>query len=168
MPLPGDPAWWQAITAVLQTILAFLIFYVTRKYVSLTADLVKLQADVVKLQKQGERREYYDRRFKIYDPLMAFLSKFATDMKVFSIQEIGQLHRDTREAEWLFGPDIPELIRQVANKANQHRTLKVAVGVASGDEEHKKRIAALEEWLTDTAFREAREKFGRYLKLAEP
>jgi hypothetical protein len=117
----------------------------------------------VNLQKEGERRELYDRRIKVYHSLMSFLSKFVSDMKDFSIQEIGQLHRDTREAEWIFGPEIPELIRQVANKASEHRSY-VAVGVASGDE----RLTALEEWLTVPAIQAAREKFGRYLKLAEP
>jgi hypothetical protein len=130
--------------------------------------LTLLRNQTTGVQKEGERRELYDRRIKLYHSLTAFLSKFASDMKVDGIQEIMQLHRDTREAEWLFGPEIPELIRQVANKANQHHTLNVAVGgVASGDVAHIQRINALEEWLTVTAFREAKEKFGRYLKLAE-
>ena len=160
LSLPGDPAWWQAFAGIVQAILAIAIFAVTYKYVRLTGALVNLQ-------KQAERREQYERRIKIYDAVMSFLAKFATDMKA-ELQEITGLNRDTREADFLFGQEVPDLISKVARTALEHRTLRVTKAIELGDVEKIKRNAGLEEWLTTTAWKDAKEVFGRYLKLGEP
>ncbi len=164
---PGDPAWWQAFGGIAQAFLALAVFWVTRKYVSLTADLVKLQADVVKLQKQGEQRNLYDRRVRVYDCLMGFLAAFARDAKT-DFESIMQLYRDTREAEFLFGSEIPAFIEQVAKTANEHRSLRPDSAYAAGDQHRIDRIGEVEGWLAVRAFEEAKEKFGPYLRLTEP
>lgn len=169
----ADPGWWQAFVGIVQAfvgivqgVLAFAIFRVTRKYVLLTADLVKLQADVVKLQKQGEQRGLYDRRVKVYDSLMGFLSEFAREMKI-DFPPIMQLYRDTREAEFLFGPEIPEFIDHVAKRAGEHRVLQTENVYEAGDQQKINEIQEVEGWLAITASKEAKDKFGRYLRLAE-
>ena len=165
LSLPGDPAWWQAFAGVAQAILAVALFYVTHKYVKLTAELVRLQADVATMQKQAERRELYDRRVKVYDVLMSFLALFARDMKI-ELQAIIQLYRDTREAEFLFGSEIPEFIKLAATAAHEHRSLRPDAAIAAGDVKKMERINEVENWLAGKALEEAKEKFGRYLRLA--
>src|ERR1700722_4121073 len=101
----GDPAWWQAIAALLQGAVAIALLCLTRKYVTLTNDLVKLQADIVTLQKDAVRRELYERRVKVYDCTMALLAGFARDVRV-EFADIQSFFRDTREAEFLFEGDV--------------------------------------------------------------
>ena len=165
--LPGDPAWWQAFAGVAQVLLALAIFWVTRKYVNLTGDMVKLQTDVLALQKQGEQRELYDRRVRIYDNLMGFLARFARDMKI-EFSTIIELYRDTREAEFLFGTEVPAFIDEVAKAANELWTLRPDNAIATGDQPRVNRIHELERWLVTTAFEQAKTLFGRYLKLTDP
>jgi hypothetical protein len=162
LSLPGDPAWWQAFAGIVQAGLALAIFYVTRRYVNLTAQLVRLQGDIVNLEKQGKIRELYDRCVKVYDAVMNFLSEFARDLRA-DPPSIRHLNRDTREAEFLFEAEIPGLIETIRMKASQHYGLRPD-NAASKD---LGQIEELEHWLTSQAFTEAKEKFGRYLKLAE-
>jgi hypothetical protein len=84
----------QAFTGVVQILLASALIWVTWRYVRLRGALVKLQADIVDLQKQGERRELFDRRVKVYESVMAFLAAFAQDVKV-ELPAIMQFYRDT-------------------------------------------------------------------------
>jgi len=165
--LPGDPAWWQAFTGVVQAVLAFAVFYVTRRYVELTGHLVTMQRDIVNLQKQAERRELYDRRLRIYNAVMSFLAKFAQDVKI-DLQSIIQLHPDTRDADFLFGPEIPDLIKKIAQEAHRHRALRPDQAIATGDMERLHQIEEIENWLMVSAFEEAKAKFGVYLRLSEP
>ena len=165
--LPGDPAWWQAFAGIAQVVLAAALFWITRKYVALTADLVRLQADVVKLQKQSEQRDLYERRVKVFDCTMGFLAAFARDVKI-ELEPIMQLYRDTREAEFLFGPDVPAFIEKVGKTAHEHRSLRPDTAYATGDQKRIDRITGVEGWLSGPAFEQAKEVFGRYLRLADP
>lgn len=164
--LPGDPAWWQAVAGLLQAGFAVAIFVVTRRYVALTHDLVRLQADVVKLQKDTERRELYDRRIEVYEKCMAFLSSFLRDMK-FEFEDIVAFLRDTRRAEFIFDADVKALLDQIYAKANDHRSLS-RVPELRRTREQNDRINQAEQWLVVTAFEEAKQIFGRYLRLVEP
>jgi hypothetical protein len=165
--LPGDPAWWQAFTGLIQAILAFAVFYVTHKYVRLTAQLVQLQASVVALQQQSERRESYERRVEVYDALMTFLAEFIRDAGV-EFSSIQRLYRDTRQAEFLFASEIPAFIEKVARAANEHLALDPEAAAASGNAERLARAHELELWLVSPAVEEAKEKFGHYLRLTAP
>jgi hypothetical protein len=120
----GDPAWWQAFAAIAQVLLALALLFVTLRYVGLTGELVKLQADIVKLEKKSNQRELYDRRLKVYESVMAFLGGFAQDVKV-ELSGIMQLYRDTRDAEFLFGDEIPKYIEHVAKTAHEYRVLNL-------------------------------------------
>ncbi len=162
-----DPAWWQAFAAIAQVVLAGALFWITRRYVKLTADLVKLQQEMGNMQQQAERRELYDRRIVIYHDVMKFLAEFARHLKI-DFQQIMQLYRDTREAELLFFPEIQEFIDEVAKTANEIWTLQANDAIASGDQTRLNRIHELRNWLVAPAFEQAKTLFGRYLKLTDP
>ncbi|HEY7390307.1 MAG TPA: hypothetical protein VH640_17455 [Bryobacteraceae bacterium] len=98
---------------------------------------------------------------------MEFLSTFARDVKV-ELPAIMQLYRDTRDAEFVFGEEILKYIEQVAKTAHEYRVVNLDKAIMSGDVAKIQRSNELEEWLVNQVFKEAKEKFGRYLKLTEP
>lgn len=162
MGVIGDPAWWQAVAALLQGAVAIALLCLTRKYVNLTDNLVKLQADVVTLQSNAVRRELYERRLKVYDCTMALLARFARDVRV-EFADIQTFFRDTREAEFLFDRDVVAFLEQVVKNLNEHWQLRE-------DTEDQARLNSrnkLELWLVSTAFDEAKGVFGRYLRVTE-
>lgn len=162
----GDPSWWQAFAGAAQALLAFAIFWATLRYVRLTKELVQLQAEIVKLQKQGERRELYDRRLKLYKGVMGFLGAFTPDFKI-DTQAIIQLYRDTSEAEFLFDVEIANFIKEMAGKAGNYKSLRPETVYQLGDLEKIARVEELQLWLGITAFDEAKRKFGQYLRLVD-
>ena len=165
--LPGDPAWWQAASGLIQALLAFAILLVTRQYVCLTAKLVSLQADVVRLQEQGERLTLYDRRLQVYDATKSFLAAFGRDLTV-DIPAVLQLYRDTREAEFLFEPAATKLIKRIADMALEHHKIRVTHGDPIVDQTALTRVHELDTWLMEAAPAETRRIMGRDLELNQP
>jgi hypothetical protein len=69
---------------------------------------------------------------KVYDTLMAFLAILVRDLRV-EVPTVMQLYRETREADFLFGPEIPDLIDRVAKSALEHHDVRLDGAIASGD-----------------------------------
>jgi hypothetical protein len=145
------------------------IWWITRRYTSLTEDLVKASENQIRLQGQALRADLYERRLKVFLGVVQFLAGFAAVMKV----EWGDLHtllRETLEAEFLFGPEVTAFIADVYFKASEYR---VRSKLAEDPREERRRPKLIEEqtslgnWLASDAMSRAKELFAAYLELSE-
>ena len=94
LSLPGDPSWWQAVAGLLQVIFAAAVWWVTKRYANLTAQLVALTANLASVAEHAERRELYDQRMVVYQKLIGYMREFAGDLKA-SFQFAMAIYRDT-------------------------------------------------------------------------
>ena len=114
------------------------------------------------------KHELFERRYKVYDSLLVFLSRTLQDSKPSTEACISFL-RETNQAKFLFGPEIPEYLDSVYKKGlalissdrqlNSDRQL--------GDKERSRVIdenVALMKWFGDQ-FDVAGERFGKDLNL---
>jgi hypothetical protein len=154
-----------ALAALTQAIIAVMIWRVTSRYVTLTAEIKNLQAEVVALQKQGVKRELYGRRLEVYDRTMAFLAACVRDFRI-DWPELIQFLRDTRDAEFLFEKDVVTFLGEVYRNASKHRTVSRARDQQSRQEDVD-RLNEIESWLATTAVDQAKTTFGRYLRVAD-
>lgn len=66
-----------------------------------------------KTNKQKLDLERYERRLRVYNEVIGFLSLFPT--KNVSIYELSKFRAATAEADFLFGPEIPEYIDEICS-----------------------------------------------------
>ncbi len=154
----GNFAWWQALAGVVQALVAFLLFRVTR-------DLATLGLFQSKLQKQSLKIALFQKRLDAFLSLMRFLAKGNAEL-----DQAFQLLRDTNAAEFLFGPEVQAFIEKVYHHTVRIHSIEAQVNSghdAARIEALSSELAPLQDWLASTAFREAKELFGPYLAFGD-
>lgn len=124
--------------------------------------------------KANERRlvlDRYDRRFRIYQRVIEFISLACHDFKP-PFAEIQSFYRDTMDAEFLFGPEIAVYLNEVRKHAIEsegaHREYCDMTMVPPAAYDHNDVTRRMHEhsvWLTHQ-FDVAREKFRKYLDIS--
>ena len=121
------------------------------------------------LQKQQLKQNLYQKRLDVYLSLRKFLS----DIAVNDSTDLGksfQLLRDTKEAEFLFRPEISTFVDEVYRKAIRFRSLteketvlrQVGNTLQEGEAAERDGLSA---WLGTTAANDSASIFSRDLKL---
>ena len=115
--------------------------------------------------------ERYDRRLRVYEEVRKILSILARDSQA-SIDNLLKFRTSVSEADFLFGPEIPEYIGQIYkrglslwkwNKMYRDYTQEKPEGY-----DHKKVVDEMHKelsWLTEQ-FEPAKEKFRKYLDIS--
>lgn len=96
------PFWLQVPQALLTPLIAVLAGYIAYQ---------QWQLNVRKL-----RLDLFDRRWKVYEAVIAFINTVCTDFKV-KAEDVGNLRRMTVTADFLFGSEIPEYIDKLCDRA---------------------------------------------------
>ncbi len=116
--------------------------------------------------------ERYDRRLHVYEEVRKILSIIVRDANA-STEDLLQFRTSVSEADFLFGPEIPEYIDQIYkrginlwrwNKEYRDYTQKKPEGY-----DHKKVVDEMHKELTWLAeqFDPAKEKFRKYLDISK-
>lgn len=100
------PYWLKLLQGFLTPVIAAIAVYIA--YQQWQGNRLKLQL------------ERYDRRLRIYQRVMAFLGVALRDFKP-DPQEVISFRVDTAEADFLFGPEIPSYIAEIARNALSSR-----------------------------------------------
>jgi len=115
------------------------------------------------------KHELFERRFKVYDSFRSFLSGIMRDGTT-SYDACMSFLRETNQAEFLFGSEIPEYLFSVYKKGLalvlSHQKLGGPESLPVGEE--RSRVAhennELLKWFGDQ-YDVARDRFGKYLNL---
>jgi predicted outer membrane protein len=127
------------------------------------------------LQGQGLKQDLFDRRFKVYLAVRGFLSGFTAsneDPDDLQSKAIALL-RDTKEAEWLFGPEVQEFIERklysaaIAFSTLQRLSLQVQKQSRMLNEQQRNEFDQRLAWLMVDAHKETHTVFKEYLRLHE-
>jgi hypothetical protein len=118
-----------------------------------------------RLQRRQLDLNLYQKRLDVYLAVRGFLSSFAIEGKT-DLDKNLMLIRNTKEAEFLFRPEIPALIDEIYKKATSWRTME-AVRLQHNGAVDEKMVEA-ENWLSDTATQLAAERFRPYLQMFPP
>jgi hypothetical protein len=114
------------------------------------------------------KHELLERRYKVYVSFKQFISLALREGKM-SFEDGLSFLRETNEAEFLFGPEIPEYLNLAFTKGNDlercHR--QISGGVVS-DDRHRviEESTALMKWFSDQ-YNVAQERFRKYLNLTK-
>ncbi len=113
----------------------------------------------------------YDRRLRVYQNVVGFLRLVQRDFKP-EISELMKFPVDTAEADFLFGPEIPEYLDEMFKRgwklrqaANEYRDMFQPVPEGY---DHGKVVANMQEqelWFTNQLLT-VKEKFKKYLELS--
>lgn len=135
------PYWLQVFQGLLTPVIATIAVYIA--YQQWQGNRLKLQL------------ERYDRRLRIYQHVVAFLGVALRDFKP-DAQEVVKFRVDTTEAEFLFGPEIPSYIAELARNALSSRVAHLEyrdmTQVPPPGYDHKKvtdEMARHSKWLVD-------------------
>jgi hypothetical protein len=114
------------------------------------------------------KHELFERRYKVYDSLMAFLGRTLQEGKP-STESSFTFLRETNQAQFLFGPEIPDYLESVYKKGNALRSSERQLNSErQGDDEERSRMIKentdLIKWFNDQP-NMAGERFGKYLNL---
>src|ERR1039457_331739 len=164
-----NSAAMQAVAAIVQSLFAVLIWFVTRRYVALTKNLVTASQSQLQLQRQTLRASLYEMRLKVFLATMEFLAHFAIEMRV-EIPDVQKLLRETNEAEFLFEADVVDFVSEVRKKALEHRAK--ARGMDDSREAERRQglledVTQIENWLSSDAFELGKKRFLPYLRFSE-
>jgi hypothetical protein len=96
------PLWTQILQALLTPVVAVLALYIAYQ---------QWQVNVRKL-----RLDLFDRRWMIYQAVIAFIVAVCRDFKV-KADDIGTFRRATITADFLFGPEIPAYIDELCDRS---------------------------------------------------
>jgi hypothetical protein len=121
------------------------------------------------LQEQQLRQDLYEKRLAVYQLIIRFLKEFGRDAEV-TRNRANQFRRESAQAEFLFGPEVSELVEQIYRKAYQwcDDKARLAEGLPP---EHPRRqqvaedLSTVDRWLCEEAFDLANAQFHPYLKL---
>jgi hypothetical protein len=151
-------AWWvQVLQAFLTPLIAVLAIYIA--YQQWRVNVRKLRLDL------------FDRRWAVYQAVIAFIATVCTDFKV-KAADIGTLRRATVTADFLFGPEIPTYIDELCDRAIklaavQAKYRSIADPPPPADYDHSAVTAAMaegEKWFGDQLERRTINlKFTKYL-----
>lgn len=125
----------------------------------------------LKTNQQRLKLERYDRRLRVYEEVRKILSIIVRDAKV-SLDDLFKFHTSVSEADFLFGPEIPEYIDEIFKRGvslrrwnKEYRDFKQEVPEGY---DHKKVVDEMHKeltWLTEQ-FEPAKQKFRKYLNLS--
>ncbi len=151
-------SWWvQILQALLTPLIAVLAVYIA--YQQWHVNVRKLRLDL------------FDRRWAVYQAVIAFITAVCTDFKV-KAADIGTFRRATITADFLFGPEIPTYIDELCDRAiklaNVHdKCRSIADPPPPPDYDHSAVTAAMaegERWFVDQLERRTLNlKFAKYL-----
>lgn len=116
--------------------------------------------------RQGQRANLYEKRYQIFVAVMEFLGHILAHANTDDHQ-LRQLIQRTREANFLFGDDVPMFIKSIHDRGVDLMCSKMELDPMPVGPE---RTAAVQKntehlkWLT-SQFEESVKIFGRYLKL---
>jgi len=154
----GNFAWWQAFAGVVQAVVAFFLFRVT-------CYLAKVGVFQSRLQTQSLKISLFQKRLDTFLSVMGFLANGRAEPPTAI-----QLRRDTITAEFLFDPEIEAFIDKVYTHAIKVNSLETKIN-SEGDPDRRETLFRefnpLMEWLSVTAFTEAKALFGRYLVVSD-
>jgi hypothetical protein len=128
----------------------------------------RIQRQQVKTQRQQYRFGLIERRMKVYDATVEFISLIIRESQVETFGPLFKLIRDTRERHLLFGLEIGDYIDEIYEKGTRLHSMWLAAGP-----EHVIRAENIQEeteiqmWFTGQVDA-AREKFLKYLDFREP
>ncbi|PYQ83798.1 MAG: hypothetical protein DMG02_32985 [Acidobacteria bacterium] len=124
--------------------------------------------------KSNERRlvlDRYDRRFRVYQLTMDFISLACRDFKP-PFAEIQRFYRDTMDADFLFGPEIAAYLDELRKHAiesesahSEYRDYTMPLPDGYDHNDVTRRMHEHSVWLTNQ-FEVAREKFRKYLDVS--
>ena len=116
------------------------------------------------------RLERYERRLRIYQDVIKMLSLIMRDADVRG-EDLMTFRANTAEADFLFGPEIPEYIEEIFSRCLKLRTANAQYRHADQEKppgyDHMKVVEESDaklRWLTEQ-FSPAKEKFGKYLNV---
>lgn len=114
----------------------------------------------------------YDRRLRVYEQVVVFLGAVMRDFKV-EISEVQSFRRNTAEADFLFGPEIPgyldDLMKQALSLRVAHLEYRDMTQPIHANYDHQAIVNAMHEgetWFTQQ-HDVAREKFRPYLDISK-
>lgn len=114
----------------------------------------------------------YDRRLRVYQHVVGFLSLVLRDFKP-EVHDVIKFRVETSEADFLFGPDIPAYIEEVAKQALSSRIVHMEyrdyTQVPPPGYDHKKIVDEMHErsvWFAEQ-HEIAKEKFRKYLDISK-
>lgn len=113
----------------------------------------------------------YDRRLRIYEEVRKVLSIILHDAKV-SFDDLLKFRTSVSEADFLFGPEIPEYIDEIYKRGIKlqywNREYRDYTQEKPEGYDHKKVVDGMHaelEWLTNQ-FEPAKQKFKKYLDVS--
>lgn len=125
-----------------------------------------------KTNQQRLKLEQYDRRLRVYEEVRKILSIIVRDTKV-SLDDLLKFRTSVSEADFLFGPEIPEYLNQIHkrglnlwrwNQEYRDYTQEKPEGY-----DHKKVVDEIQKeqrWFTEQ-FEPAKQNFKKYLVLSK-
>jgi len=87
-----------------------------REWIAAVAVLVAIGIAFVQayIQRQKQKQDLFDKRFKIYEEAIAYLVLKLHDLGKCNMQtHLDQYRKNTDSAEWLFGSDVFEHIKEI-------------------------------------------------------
>ncbi len=109
--------------------------------------------------------ELFDRRYRIYEAVQKILRSFCAK-STLSLEEIHEFHWSVSESEFLFGPEIPNYLKEIVLHGKE---LYACNKESQVDDLHSRALKGLNEereWFTkqyENQFEVARTKFKKYL-----
>lgn len=143
----------------------------------LTPMLAILTAYIAWQQWKTNKRRFdwdrYEKRLRVYEAVKNFLAVIARDAKP-KFEDISSLIRETAEADFLFGDEIPKYLTEMRNHANE---LRIAcdqyIDSTQFRPEGYNHAEVVERshrelsWLAEQMDGGAKEKFAKYLKIGD-
>jgi len=116
--------------------------------------------------KQKLNFEKYERRLRVYEELRKILSIILRDANV-STDDLLKFRTSVSEADFLFGPEIPEYIDEIYKRGLNLWQWNQQYRERPENYDHKRVIEEMHKeltWLTEQ-FKPAKEKFKKYLNI---
>lgn len=116
--------------------------------------------------------ERYERRLRVYDHVIEFLGVVMRDFKV-EIAEVQSFRRNSAEADFIFGPEIPqyldELVKEALSLRVAHLEYRDVTQTPPPGYDHQKIVTAMHEGETWFSRQHdvARDKFKPYLDVSK-
>jgi hypothetical protein len=116
--------------------------------------------------------ERYEKRLNIYQEVVMMLSRIMRDADA-KLEDLMTFRANTAEADFLFGPEIPQYIQEIFTRALKLRTANTQYRDAHQEKppgyDHVKVVEESHKqltWLT-TQFEPAKAKFAKYLNVSK-
>ncbi len=130
-------------------------------------DILKMQA---KLAETSLKHDLFERRYKVYDAVRAFLLSILQHAQFPSLEEEQRFLRAKHEAQFLFRKELQDFLQRVWEQSNNYRALKAEMNRIYQAEGHygdgnPAREYELFEYF-NSSFGELVDQFGHEMKLS--